>query len=191
VRHALPDLLAPNLALVICGSAAGRRSAELRQYYAGPGNKLWRTLHEVGLTPRRLAPAEYPLLLSFGIGLTDVVKDQSGSDAQIDFRRSDPAALRAKIERFAPRWLCFSSKRAGQTFLGRKVAYGPQPETIGATRLFVATSPSGAASGFWDLSVWQALAQRVKAGDRAAHCVPPTAPIRSLTPSRRRCQDAV
>ena len=163
----LEDLLAPGLALVVCGSAAGTRSAALRQYYAGPGNKFWRTLAETGLTPRRLAPAEYRLLLDFGIGLTDVIKDQSGPDAQIDFSRSDPEALRAKILRCAPRWLCFSSKRAALTCLGgRKVEYGPQRETLGATRLFVAPSPSGAASGSWDLSLWRALARRVKSGAR-------------------------
>ena len=162
----LPDVLAPGLALVVCGSAAGTRSAELRQYYAGRGNKFWPTLHEIGLTPRRLAPAEYEKLLDFGIGLTDVVKDQSGPDAQIDFRRADPDALRAKILRHAPRWLCFSSKAAAQTYLGRPVAYGVQPETLGETRLFVATSPSGAASGSWDISVWHALAALVKPSSR-------------------------
>jgi TDG/mug DNA glycosylase family protein len=160
----LPDVLAPGLRLVFCGSAAGTRSAELRQYYAHPGNKFWRTLHDVGLTPRRLAPAEYAQLLEFGIGLTDVVKDQSGPDAQIDFRRANPAALRAKIRRYAPAWLCFSSKTAAQTVLGRPVAYGVQPETLGATRLFVATSPSGRASGYWDVGPWQALSDLVKSG---------------------------
>lgn len=161
----LDDLLAPGLALVVCGSAAGDLSAALRQYYAHPGNKLWRTLHETGLTPRRLAPAEYRELLAFGIGLTDVVKDQSGPDAEIDFRRASHEALRAKILHYAPRWLCFSSKTAAQTFLGmRKVAYGLQTEVIGETRLFVAPSPSGRASGYWDVSLWHALAQHVKSG---------------------------
>ena len=164
----LPDLLAPGLALVICGSAAGRRSAELRQYYAGRGNKFWRTLHQIGLTPRQLAPSEFRLLLDFGIGLTDVVKNQSGPDARIDFARASPEALRAKIASCSPRWLCFSSKRAAKTCLGRNVTYGLQPETIGTTRLFVAPSPSGAASGFWDVAVWHALARRVKARGRAS-----------------------
>lgn len=159
----LRDVLAPGLRLVVCGSAAGKRSAELRQYYAGPGNKFWPTLHEVGLTPRRLAPAEYAQVLEFGIGLTDVIKDQSGSDAQLDFRRADPAALRAKILRYAPVWLCFSSKTAAQTVLARKVDYGIQPETLGTTRLFVATSPSGRAGSYWDVAVWHALADLVKA----------------------------
>ena len=159
----LRDVLAPGLRLVVCGSAAGKRSAELRQYYAGPGNKFWPTLHAVGLTPRRLVPAEYPLLLEFGIGLTDVIKDQSGPDAQLDFRRADPDALRAKILRYAPAWLCFSSKTAAQIFLGRKqLAYGLQTESVGETRLFVACSPSGRAGSYWDIAVWHALADLVK-----------------------------
>src|SRR3546814_7604122 len=54
----LPDVLAPGLRLVFCGSAAGRKSAELGAYYAGPGNKFWPTLYEIGLTPRHFRPQD-------------------------------------------------------------------------------------------------------------------------------------
>jgi hypothetical protein len=75
----LDDLLPPGLRLVICGTAAGERSAKLGAYYAGRGNKFWRTLHEVGLTPdRTLIPSEFRELLSYGIGLTDLAKGVSG-----------------------------------------------------------------------------------------------------------------
>ena len=161
----LDDLLAPDLRLVVCGSAAGRRSAQLRQYYAGPGNKFWATLAGVGLTPRRLAPSEWRSLLEFGIGLTDLVKDQSGGDRELGFERADRAALRAKLVRFRPRILCFNGKRSAQEFFGRReIAYGLQLEAIGATRLFVAPSTSGAASGAWDPAPWRALAERVRSG---------------------------
>ena len=49
----LPDLLQPGLALVFCGTAAGRRSAAEGAYYAHPGNLFWRALHAVQLTPRQ------------------------------------------------------------------------------------------------------------------------------------------
>jgi TDG/mug DNA glycosylase family protein len=161
----LADLLARDLALVICGCAASRRSAELGLYYAGPGNKLWRTLAQVGLTPRRLAASEFRLLLSFGIGLTDLVKRQSGGDRELDFARADAGALRRRIARHRPRMVCFNGKRAAQELLRRRrVDYGPQPERIGATSLFVAPSTSGAASGSWDLAPWRELARRVHAG---------------------------
>ncbi len=41
----LPDVLAPGLALVVCGSAAGTVSARVGAYYAGPGNRFWPTPH--------------------------------------------------------------------------------------------------------------------------------------------------
>ena len=158
----LDDLLAPGLALVVCGSAAGNVSAALRQYYAHPQNKFWRTLHVTGLTPRLLSPAEYRELLAFGIGLTDVVKDQSGSDSQLDYRRASPEVLREKLLRLAPAVCAFNGKRAARGFLGRAVEYGWQPEQVGATRLFVAPSTSPAASGSWDVAHWRALARSVQ-----------------------------
>lgn len=80
-QSALEDLLARHLDLVVCGTGAGRRAVALRQYYAGRGNRVWRTLAEVGLTPRELSPSDYRELLNFGMGLTDLVKHHAGSDA--------------------------------------------------------------------------------------------------------------
>ena len=159
----LRDLLRPNLSLVICGSAVGRRSAELGHYYAGPGNRLWRTLVEVGLVSVQLAPGEARELLTFGIGLTDLVKDQSGGDERIAFRRAAADGLRAKIMRYRPRYLCFNGKRAAREFLCRSaVDYGLQEGRIGATRLFVAPSTSAAARRWWDISAWRDLADLVR-----------------------------
>ena len=59
----LPDLLAAGLDLVIVGTAAGLTSAERRCYYAGTGNRLWHTLHEIGLTPILLLAASSPARL--------------------------------------------------------------------------------------------------------------------------------
>ncbi len=159
----LRDLLAEDLALVVCGSAAGRRSAQLKQYYAGPGNKFWRTLARTGLTPRPLAPAEFRLLLSFGIGLTDLVKGQSGGDDEIDFGRAGAAALARKIARLRPGVLCFNGKRAASEFLRRRqVGFGLQSEPIGSTQIFIAPSTSGAANGSWEPSRWDELAELVR-----------------------------
>ena len=156
----LRDCLSTNLRLVICGTAAGTVSAARGQYYAGPGNKFWRTLHDVGLTPRRLDPSEYRLLLGHGIGLTDIVKRQAGMDREIDFRRSGREELRGKILRCRPRILCFNGKRAAQEYLRRRrIDFGRQEEGIGNTRLFVAPSTSGAANAYWDIRYWHRLGE--------------------------------
>ena len=159
----LDDLLAPKLDAVFCGSAVGAVSGARGAYYAGPGNKFWPILHKVGLTSRRLVPGEYRDLLNFGLGLTDVEKQQSGSDISIDFRRSDPAALKQKILKFSPRFLVFNGKKAASVYFGRaRVEYGLQSETVGATKVFVAPSTSGAANGFWNEDHWLELAALVK-----------------------------
>lgn len=164
----LDDLLRSDLKLVICGSAAGRRSAAVGHYYAGPGNKFWRTLAATGLTPRLLLPFEYKLLLTFGIGLTDLVKAQSGGDKEIRFAKSQRDDLRTTILRYQPRYVCFNGKRAAKEFFGADaIEFGLWPTTIGATRLFVAPSTSAAANGSWDPSVWQDLAERVLGAEAA------------------------
>jgi len=160
----LPDLLQPGLALVFCGTAAGRRSAEEGAYYAHPGNVFWKALHTVALTPRLFAPVEFPLLPELGIGLTDLAKHHMGNDNELPRGAFDAAALRERIERHAPRVLAFTSKAAAQGALGRTAAYGLQPERFGQTQLFVLPSPSGQARGHWDIRPWQALAALVRSG---------------------------
>lgn len=132
-------------------------------YYAGPGNRFWPTLAEVGLTPRQLAPEEFPLLPRFGLGLTDLCQRASGADAELPADGDDPDALLAKIERHRPRWLAFVGKRPAKAALGRqRVETGVQRDSpFAATSVFVLPSPSGAARGHWDIAPWRELSRRV------------------------------
>jgi len=70
----------------------------------------------------------------------------------------------AKIGEYRPRIVAFTSKNAGREVLGRQPEYGFQPELIGSkgtTRLFVLPSPSGLATKFFDIRVWQLLADTI------------------------------
>ena len=158
----LPDLLKPNLKVVFCGTAAGRKSAEVGFYYAGPGNKFWKTLFETGLTSRLLMPSEFKKLVDWDIGLTDMVKDKSGMDnilSSSDFKNN---GLIEKIEKYSPRLLCFNGKKAAKEFYGlTNVEYGLQKKRVNETRIFIAPSTSGAANGFWDINQWINLANLV------------------------------
>ena len=165
VRSILPDILAPGLGVVFCGTAAGAVSARKGAYYAGPGNRFWQTLHEVGLTSRRLEPVEFATVLDFGIGLTDVAKTVSGSDSELPRHAFDPAGLERKIRRFCspPRALAFNGKRSASEFFDRKIVqYGRQQATIGETAVFVLPSTSGAARKFWDATFWFEVARFVQ-----------------------------
>jgi TDG/mug DNA glycosylase family protein len=158
----LPDVLRPGLRLVFCGTAAGKRSAAEGAYYAHPGNLFWRALFQSGLTPRLLAPAEFPLLPEFGIGLTDLAKQHSGNDDELPKDAFDVPGLLAKIDIYSPCALAFTSKNAARAVLGSAIHYGAQPRPLGATRVYVLPSPSGQARGHWTLAPWQALSKDIQ-----------------------------
>ncbi len=159
--YLVPDLLAPDLRLVLCGTAPSRASAQRRAYYAKPGNRFWPTLHSVGLTPRQFAPEEYPALLELGIGLTDLCKVHSGVDAELPPDAFDVESFKRKLKRYRPGCVAFTSKNAAAAFLGHTPQYGWQ-ESFGVTRMYVLCSPSGLATRFFDIAIWQQLARELE-----------------------------
>jgi TDG/mug DNA glycosylase family protein len=161
----VPDILTDGLRLVFCGSALGDMSWERRAYYANPGNRFWQTLAGVGLTPRRLAAEEYPRLVDWGIGLTDLVKTDHGQDVHIFDGHVDldeaRRLLRAKVLRWQPRVLAFTSRTVAAQFLGRRAVPGRQPDCVGRTVVWVLPSTSGLARRFFEIGPWQDLARFV------------------------------
>ncbi|MCA0304979.1 MAG: mismatch-specific DNA-glycosylase [Proteobacteria bacterium] len=163
----VPDLLAPGLDLVFCGTAPSPASFRARAYYANPGNAFWPTLHAVGLTPERFAPQRWPELLALGIGLTDLNKTEYGSDHELSPQAMDAAALHAKLRRFRPAAIAFTSKNAASLALGRRApAYGRQVELLEGAVAFVLASPSGRARSFWTIEPWREAAAFVAARRR-------------------------
>lgn len=164
--HILPDRLAPNLKVWFVGTAAGPRSAAERAYYAHPGNRFWRALHQTKITPRLFAPHEYPLMLDLGVGLTDFCKISWGVDSQIDREHFDVAAFKRKVKRLRPQALAFTSKTSASLWLGRptgRIKTGRQ-DTVqtDCPALFVLPSPSGLATSYWSLEPWRELASFIR-----------------------------
>ena len=165
-KHVLPEQLRPGLALVFCGTAAGRKSALEGAYYAHGQNKFWKTLHAVCLTPRLFAPQDYPLLDDLDIGLTDIAKFSFGMDHQLpkDALGAGAAeALRRRILKFAPRHLAFTSLNAGRAVMGKAATAGEQPQRLHTTRVWILPSPSPLAANHWDIAPWKALAMAIRA----------------------------
>jgi len=164
MRHVLPDVLRPGLRLVICGSAAGTVSAARGAYYAGPGNKFWHILAVTGMIPRKLEPVEFSAVLSFGIGLTDIVKTASGSDASLPREADDVVGFMQRIRLVRPRAVAFNGKRAAAVFYGRRsrdLTYGPAGAVADFPPVWVLPSTSGAACGTWSVEPWQWLAASI------------------------------
>lgn len=158
----LPDVLTQNLSVVFCGTAVGEASAQRGAYYAGPGNRFWPTLHEVGFTPRKLEPEQFAAIVEYGLGLTDLAKGIAGADSVLRDEHFDRQGLQQKMLRFRPMFLAFTSKRAAEEYLGFASPYGLLPQVIEQTKLFVLPSPSGAARKHWSVEPWKELAVLAK-----------------------------
>lgn len=170
----VPDLLRPGLTLVLCGTAPSRASKEAMAYYAHPGNIFWSILADVGLTPRRLAPAEYPLLPDYGIGLTDLNKSEWGADSELTEAGFDVEAFRAKMRAVRPALIGFTAKHAAQRYFGRRtLSYGRQAEQPDGIPVHVLPSTSGRARGWFDRRPWEDLAAEVTRHALASAARPP------------------
>jgi double-stranded uracil-DNA glycosylase len=166
--YKLSDVLERDLRVIFVGTAAGKRSAERGEYYAGRGNRFWRTLHEVGRTPRLFEPSEFRGLLALDIGLTDMSKLGCGMDRDVKAHEFDPDLFEANVRRYRPRAIAFTSKKAASIWRRvsstRGISFGRQAERpAGFPELFVLPSPSGAARSHWSLGPWRELAVWLKA----------------------------
>ena len=148
-RSAVPDVLAPRLAVVFCGINPGRASAAAGAPFANPRNDFWRLLHAAEFTPRLLEPHEFRELLTYGIGLTNAARRTTRGSS--DLRAADFAGSRERLEalaaELAPQAIGFVGKVAYQGTFRERPEHGLQERTLGETALFVlpSTSPANAA----------------------------------------------
>jgi TDG/mug DNA glycosylase family protein len=155
---AVPDVLGPGLDVVLCGINPGRASAAAGAHFANPRNDFWRLLHEAGLTPRLLAPAEQHELPRYGLGLTNAARRTTRGSG--DLRRGDFAGAAERLEGIArdlaPRVIAFVGKEAYRGTFGERPALGLQERRLGKTLLFVlpSTSPANAAVPYAERLRW-------------------------------------
>ncbi|MFC7548623.1 G/U mismatch-specific DNA glycosylase [Plantactinospora sp. GCM10030261] len=142
----IPDVIAPDLAVLFCGINPGLYSGATGLHFARPGNRFWPALHRGGFTDRELRPWESAELLARGIGVTNLV---ARATARADELRppeltAGAAGLTAKVRRYRPVWVAVVGITAYRTGFRRPTAaIGEQPERIGAARLWVLPNPSG------------------------------------------------
>ncbi|MFP2926831.1 G/U mismatch-specific DNA glycosylase [Pyxidicoccus sp. 3LG] len=142
----MPDLIAPRLRVLFCGINPSLYSVVVGFHFARPGNRFWPTLHAAGITPRQLRPSEQDELLTWGYGITNVVDRATATADMLDDSELAEGAksLEAKVRRYRPRFLAVLGVGAYRTAFDRpKAQPGLQPETLGATRLWVLPNPSG------------------------------------------------
>ena len=161
----LPDHLRPGLDIVFIGINPGLYSVSRGHYFARSTSRFWPAFSRSKLSERMrrelrintLLPEHDSELPLFGIGLTDVVKRPSANAAELthsDFARWIPVLVE-KVRHYAPRVACFHGLTGYRPFyqatfkpLSVPPVLGGQPESIGATRLFVVPNPSPANAHF-------------------------------------------
>ena len=142
----IPDVIAPGLSVLFCGTNPGLYSAAVGHHYGRPGNRFWATLHASGFTPRLFRPSEEHELLRLGYGITDVVLRASTAAHELSKVEimEGGKALRSKVMKFAPRYLALLGLGIYRTAFSKpKAIVGLQAERIGTTKVWVLPNPSG------------------------------------------------
>ncbi|MGF0173249.1 G/U mismatch-specific DNA glycosylase [Streptomyces sp. Marseille-Q5077] len=142
----VPDVVADGLHVLFCGINPGLMTAATGHHFARPGNRFWPVLHLSGFTPRLLKPSEQEELLSYGLGITNVVARASARADELSAQeyRDGGRLLETKVARRRPRWLAVVGVTAYRAaFDDRKAQVGPQERMIGGTRVWVLPNPSG------------------------------------------------
>ena len=103
----VPDLVAPDLAVLFCGINPGLYSGAVGHHFARPGNRFWPALHGSGFTARRLSPFDERELLAFDLGVTNFVERTTATAAELSPQEIEAGSrhLKAKARRLRPRWL--------------------------------------------------------------------------------------
>lgn len=146
VRKTVPDVIAPNLAVLFCGINPGLYSGAVGHHFAGPANKMWPTLHGAGFTPALFNAFREAELLALGYGVTNLVARTTATAAELDKQEliAGAAALTRKAEKFAPRFVAILGLTVYRTAFQRpKAVVGLQPERIGPSQLWLLPNPSG------------------------------------------------
>ncbi|BFO19584.1 G/U mismatch-specific DNA glycosylase [Streptomyces sp. KM77-8] len=104
------------------------------------------TVHRSGFTPRLLLPSEQEELLSYGLGITNVVARATARAGELSAEeyREGGRVLALKVARLRPRWLAVVGVTAYRAaFDERNAQVGPQARVIGGSRVWVLPNPSG------------------------------------------------
>lgn len=141
----LPDVVGPAPRIVFCGMA-GAQSPRTREHrYDTPGNDFWRLLRLSGLAPQGWGPEQEERLPELGLGTTDLVRHR-GAEGEPD--RYEVPELVARVERWSPEWLAFTSKTVAAVVarhLGeRRPVLGPAEWSVGPAQVFCLPGSSGA-----------------------------------------------
>ncbi len=142
----VPDLIGPELKVLLVGINPGLYSGVTGLHFARPGNRFWPALHLGGITPRRLLPTDEQELLELGYGITALVRRATATAQELRPEEFHEGArqLEEKVRTYRPKLVCFLGIGAYRTGFRRpKAQLGLQEQTIADVPIWVLPNPSG------------------------------------------------
>jgi TDG/mug DNA glycosylase family protein len=145
VRRArtLPDIVGPDMRLLLCGLNPSVYSADVGVGFARPGNRFWGAALASGIVSvDRDARGAYA---SRGIGMTDLVKRATARADELaaDEYRAGAARVERLVEWLQPGAICFVGLSGYRIAVDRRAVVGVQPEPFGGVPAYVMPNPSG------------------------------------------------
>ena len=148
----VPDLLGPDVRLLVVGINPGLWTAATQTHFAHPVNRFYPALLAAGIIHRRIDPAagmsedDRDHLRERGIGITNLSPRATARADELTAEelRAGGERLRSLVERVRPRVVAVAGITAyRQAFGDRKAVAGRQPEPLGGAELWVVPNPSG------------------------------------------------
>jgi TDG/mug DNA glycosylase family protein len=139
----LPDLVAPDMRLLVCGLNPSLYAADAGIGFARPGNRFWPAALAAGIVSRDRDP--WQALRTHGIGFTDLVKRATVGAGELT--RGEYREGYERVERLVgwlePNAVVFVGLAGWRAAVDRRATAGVQPTRIGGRPAYVMPSTSG------------------------------------------------
>lgn len=139
----LPDYVAPDLQLLICGLNPSPSSADSGVGFHRPGNRFWPAAVKAGVATVDRDPVH--ALRNHGMGMTDIVKRTTRRADELDRCEYEAGLQRVErlVERIRPKVICMVGLAGWRAAVDRKAQRGWQPDGLGGVPVYLMPSTSG------------------------------------------------
>jgi double-stranded uracil-DNA glycosylase len=175
----VPDVGRPGIGVLLVGINPSLYSGWSGNHFARPGNRLWRTLYEAGLTDRLLTPGETEALTAAGLGITNLVARATARADELSHEeiKTGVYPLRRLARSWRPALVAFLGISAYRVAFGRPGAgVGRQHSRFEGAAAWVLPNPSGLNAHYQQPALTSAYAE-------LAWAVPPAGPAGNQPPS--------
>jgi TDG/mug DNA glycosylase family protein len=139
----LPDFVAPDMRLLVCGLNPSVYSADRGVGFARPGNRFWPAAVAAGIVSYERDARH--ALREHHIGMTDLVKRATARADELtrDEYRSGAARVERLVAWLRPRAICFVGLSGYRAAIDRTAPAGIQPNEFGGVPAYVMPNTSG------------------------------------------------